>query len=502
MNLFGFFKKQNKINKRSFTESLLGASLFSTDLGSVTIDENSVMGIPAFSRGAQVISKAVASMPLHLYKKEGVGRYKVEDSEFIKIFRGKANPFMTAETLIQTCQLHLLVHGNAYIKVVRTQGGRVSELYPIHPSFISIEVKDFEVEYTYTNGGETEVLQPGSLIHIKGHSLDGITGLSLIDSFQKSLGIMIAAETYGVNVFENSASTNLFITMPPDFSGVTPEQLDVIRKNFHTHQTGARNAGKAALLPPGLDIKPVKVTAEELQLLQTRQYHVTEVSRMLNIQPHLVGDLSRSTFSNIEHQSIEFLQYTLNPWLVAWEQALTAYLLPEGSEGFFFEFNRDSLLRTDTKARYEAHAIALQNGILNIDEVRAIESLNPLPEDQGQVHLVPMNLHTPAQAKDENRRLVDLEEVRKACIKTTLSKCKKVVSNILDRAKTDEEIVEGVRKFLSTHKKYCERTMEPYNSLAEKPMSGEEVYKLVEPHLQKILQAPELRSNLKKFIEL
>ncbi len=397
MALFDFFKPKKQEEKRSFNFSLAPGSWITSSSGfsPILIDEESVMGIPAFSRGVNMIAKTISSLPIHLFYKDSSGNLeKIDNHPYLSLVKDWPNPFMTGETLRQTAQNHLLVYGNCYLKIVKNNAGRPAELYLIHPSSIQLEVdtKSGHPYYRVTSGNGNKIYDHTQIIHIKGSSFDGLQGASPLRRYGRTFGIILAAETYGLKVFENGAATNYFITIPESYELLNEEQLSELSKSWASNYSGIQNAGKVGVLPPGLDVKSFKVSADELQLLQTRQFHIAEIARILNIQAHLVGDMSNATFSNIEHQSIEYLQHTINPWLVAWEQSLNNYLLGSSMSGYFFQFNRDAVLRTDTKTRYEAHSIALNNGILSIDEVRAIENLNPLPNGLGNTHHIQVNM--------------------------------------------------------------------------------------------------------------
>lgn len=411
MAFFDFFKTSKQPEKRSFNFNFTPGSWLTSSNGfsPISVDEEAVMGIPAFSRGVTMIAKTISSLPIHLFYKDSNGNLeKVDNHPYLSLIKDYPNPYMTGETLRQTAQNHLLVYGNCYIKIARNNAGRPAELYLIHPNNIQLEIDSNTGNPVYKHNSSTgqKTYHHNQIIHIKGSSFDGLAGANPLRRYGRTFGIILAAETYGLKVFENGAATNYFITIPESYELLNEEQLSELSRSWASNYSGINNAGKVGVLPPGLDVKSFKVSADELQLLQTRQFHIAEIARILNIQAHLVGDMSNATFSNIEHQSIEYLQHTINPWLVAWEQTLNNYLLGPSMSGYFFQFNRDAVLRTDTKSRYEAHSIALNNGILSIDEVRAIENLNPLPNGLGADHHIQVNMAKvdtlPAQSEINN----------------------------------------------------------------------------------------------------
>lgn len=238
-----------------------------------------------------------------------------------------------------------------------------------------------KIKYTYSDDitNQTYVYRPEQIFHIKGLSLDGVTGLSPISQAREAVGLSLATEEYGAKFFGNGARPGGVLEHPGILKD--PEKL---RESWNKVYQGTRNSHKVAVLEEGMKYHTIGIAPEDAQFLETRKYQVNEICRIFRVPPHLVGDLERATFSNIEHQSIEFVQHTIRPWLVRWEQEISRSLLDEKERLLYFaKFNVDGLMRGDYKSRMEGYAIGRQNGWLSINDIRRLEDLSLVPADKG-----------------------------------------------------------------------------------------------------------------------
>jgi HK97 family phage portal protein len=253
--------------------------------------------------------------------------------------------------------------------------------------------------YKYLKDGQQIILTSEQVLHIPGLGFDGIKGYSPIHMAREAIGLALATEEFGARFFGNGARPGGILEHP----GVVkdPEKL---RKSWEEVYKGIKNSHKIAVLEEGMKYHEIGIPPEDAQFLETRRFQLNEICRIFRVPPHLVGDLTRATFSNIEHQSIEFVVHTIRPWLVRWEQAITKCLLREGERKIYFpKFTVDGLLRGDFKARMEGYAIGRQNGWLSANDIRELEDLNPIPEEQGgDLYLVNGNM-IPAKSAGEKK---------------------------------------------------------------------------------------------------
>ena len=289
---------------------------------------------------------------------------------------------------------HLLLWGNSYSQVVRDGKNNVLGIYPLLPENVEIDRTEsgelYYIYHAYTNEvpGETNkdiIFRRDEILHIPGLSFNGLVGFSPIAMMKNSLGTTMAVEKYGSAFFKNGAQPAGVLEHP----GVLKDPQK-IRDNWVNAYGGPGNAHKVAVLEEGMAYKPISLPPEDSQFLSTREFGVEEICRIFRVPPHMVQDLKRATFSNIEHQSIDFVVHTLDPWLVRIEKAIVKDLLIEDEKDIYFpKFNVDGLLRGDYKSRMDGYSVGISTGIISPNEARRKENMPPLPEDEGgDFHIV------------------------------------------------------------------------------------------------------------------
>ena len=265
----------------------------------------------------------------------------------------------------------------------KDKNGHVVELWYLKPNLMKVE-RDKEtrkLKYTYSDDNEnkTYVFASERIFHIPGLSFNGINGISPIEQAREAIGLALATEEFGAKFFSNGARPGGVLEHP----GVVKDP-ERIRESWNKVYQGTRNSHKIAVLEEGMKYHEIGIPPEQAQFLQTRKYQLNEICRIFRVPPHLVGDLERSTFSNIEHQSIDFVTHTIRPWLVRWEQAIYKSLLNEQERRLYYaKFNVDGLLRGDFATRMQGYATARQNGWMSINDIRSLEDMNPIPSEQG-----------------------------------------------------------------------------------------------------------------------
>ena len=306
---------------------------------------------------------------------------------------------MTSFVFRETLMSHLLIWGNAYSQILRDRSGQVIGLYPLLPDQMSVHRSEKgKLYYVYNRYEEDNpnfqekgsiVLSQEEVLHIPGLGFDGLIGYSPIALAKNAVGMTLACEEYGSSFFSNGANPGGVLEHP----GILKDPGKV-RDSWNAVYQGTRNAHKVAVLEEGMSYKQIGIPPEEAQFLETRKFQINEIARLFRIPPHMVGDLEKSSFSNIEQQSLEFVKYTLDPWVVRFEQALKkSLLLPEEKKTHFIKFNVDGLLRGDYQSRMNGYAIGRQNGWLSTNDIRELEELNPIPpEEGGDLYLINGNM--------------------------------------------------------------------------------------------------------------
>lgn len=349
----------------------------------VQVDELRALQTSAVYACVKILAETVASLPLHLFKKGKGGKSEMaEQHPLFSCLYEMPNDEMTSFEFREMMMTSLLLWGNAYARKIR-KNGHVTELWYLKPQLMTVErdTQTGRIKYTYSDDitNQTYEYKPDQIFHIKGLSLDGVTGLSPISQAREAVGLSLATEEYGAKFFGNGARPGGVLEHPGILKD--PEKL---RESWNKVYQGTRNSHKVAVLEEGMKYHTIGIAPEDAQFLETRKYQVNEICRIFRVPPHLVGDLERATFSNIEHQSIEFVQHTIRPWLVRWEQAVSRSLLDEKERLLYFSrFNVDGLMRGDYKSRMEGYAIGRQNGWLSANDIRHLEDLPPIPKEQG-----------------------------------------------------------------------------------------------------------------------
>lgn len=329
----------------------------------------------------RVIAETVASLPFHVYEETDRGALKAVSHPLYRILHDEPNTEMTSFVWRETAMSHLLLWGNSYSQILRNGRGHVQGLYPLLPDRMEVD-RDAggKLTYTYTTTeGMTHYLRPEDVLHIPGLGFDGIMGYSPIALEKNAIGLGIAAEEYGSKFFAHGATPSGVLTHPNTVKD--PQRL---RESWNAAYGGSSNSGKVAILEEGMSYTRISLPNSEAQFLETRKFQVAEICRIYRVPPHLVGDLEHATFSNIENENISFAVHTIRPWLVRIEQSIDRQLFPEKEKGrFYAQFNLDGLMRGDYKSRMEGYAIARQNGWMCANDIRALENLNPIPEEEG-----------------------------------------------------------------------------------------------------------------------
>ena len=386
--LSGLFRSRDKPTDRT------AGSSYSFFLGGTSsgkyVTERSAMQMTAVYCCVRILSEAVASLPLQFYRyTDDGGKEKAVEHPLYFLLHDEPNPEMTSFIFRETLMSHLLIWGNAYAQIIRDRLGRVQGLYPLRPDKMTVCRDDRgKIFYLYTKTGDENpnikpygqvALQKEEVLHIPGLGFDGLVGYSPIAMARNAVGMTMACEEYGASFFANGASPSGVLEHP----GVLKDPAKV-RDSWNAVYRGTGNAHKVAVLEEGMKYQQIGIPPEEAQFLETRKFQLDEIARLYRIPPHMIGDLEKSSFNNIEQQSMEFVKYTLDPWVIRWEQAMQkALFLPEEKKQYFLKFNVNGLMRGDYESRMTGYSIGRQNGWLSANDIREMEDMNPVPDEEG-----------------------------------------------------------------------------------------------------------------------
>nr|DAS29729.1 MAG TPA: Portal [Caudoviricetes sp.] len=373
--------------------------LFGRTTSGKNVNEMTALQTTAVYACVRILAEAIASLPIHVYRHTDEGKEQDVNHQLYYLLHDEPNPDMTSFVFRETLMSHLLIWGNAYAQIIRDGRGQVLALYPLLPDRMTVKRDEKgELYYVYQRSEEENpnfkdkgniILKKSEVLHVPGLGFDGLIGYSPIAMAKNAVGITLATEEYGASFFANGANPGGVLEHP----GILKDPSKV-RESWNQVYQGTNNSHKVAVLEEGMSYKTIGIPPNEAQFLETRKFQINEIARLYRIPPHMVGDLEKSSFSNIEQQSLEFVKYTLDPWVVRFEQAFQkALLLPDEKKTYFIKFNVDGLLRGDYQSRMNGYAIGRQNGWLSTNDIRRLEDMNPLSKEEGgDLYLVNGNM--------------------------------------------------------------------------------------------------------------
>jgi HK97 family phage portal protein len=394
MRIVEYIKKQfsNLSRPQRWFKDSLGIQ---ETVAGVDVSVESSLGVAEVLACTRLLAESVASLPLHTFKRTTRDKERDTSHPLYKILHSQANTYQTSFTWRSQAMGHTLLRGNSYSLIDRDDSGQVVALWPLLPENVTVETKGGEISYTYFHLSNRQTYDFNQILHLKGFSLNGITGLGLIDLARQSIGLSMVQLQHAASSFKNKARPPFALKSPGKLS---QEARILARESFADNFAGALNAGKTPILDPGWELQQLGgFNAEEAQLIQSRQFSVQEISRFFRISPSLIGDLSRSTYSNIESEMLSFLIHSLRPWLVNFEQEFALKLFSDDQH--FAEFDISGIARGDQAARYEAYSKGIAGGFLTVADIRRWENL-PFIEGSDVLNR-PANL-MPANGENNN----------------------------------------------------------------------------------------------------
>lgn len=381
----------------TFSNELLN-SLRGGGMGTGPVTARNAVQIPTVLACVRVLAESLASLPLHLYVRGKRGKFRAYRHPLYQLLHMLPNDEMTSVELRMIMEGHVVSWGNAYAQIIRNRKGDVMAIWPMLPDRMSIFRQDDGWLWYYYGSSPSEEpdvrnedrwYRRDEIMHLRGLGFDGVRGYSVIELARQALQMASNAEAFGTKFYENGARPGLVLTSPKKLSDSAYERL---KQSWEARHQGIENSHKVAVLEDGVDVKEFSIPARDSQYIETTQFKRSEIAAIFRVPPHMVGDLSRATFSNIEEQGLDFVRYTLSPWLQIWQQAIYRDLLrPEERKTYFATFDTFGLTIGNTDAQQKWFVAGLQNGYLSINDVREMVGLNEIGS-AGDAYLRPLNM--------------------------------------------------------------------------------------------------------------
>lgn len=375
MDLFKWFRtsKVEEFEKR--TDVMHGfEDLVAPAKSGVQITKDNAMNISGVYAAVKLLSDSISSLPIHLIKEIKDKKEKDYTNPLYKIVAKEPNKLMTSYTWRQIFMPHILLYGNAYAVIdwdKKTM--RPKQLMPVHPSKVEIEIKKGIAYYTIQLEEKKITVDQSNIVHFRGLG-DEIKGKSVIEYAKDNLGLGKAAEDFGSKFFSNGAAIGGVYEHP---SQLSDKAYNNLQKSLERRAGGLSNSHKILILEEGMKFTTTSIPPNAAQFLETRKFSINDIARWFGVPPHMIADLERATFSNIEQQNLNFSQFSILPYVILIEQELNRKLLREDEKDtMYFKLNMDGLLRGDMQSRYTAYQIGIQNGLVNPNEVRRKEDLD------------------------------------------------------------------------------------------------------------------------------
>jgi HK97 family phage portal protein len=362
-------------------------SIFSPKSAAQRVTPDNALKLTAVYACVKLISETISTLPIHVYKTDGKKREIAHEHYLYPLLKYSPNFYMSAPALIESFVASALLRGNGYIRALKNRYGEIEELEFLKPQNIMLDLTSNVPFYRYNSDKKSIVIDFEDVVNFAYFTLDGIVGLSPIAQCRTSLELANESEEYGKKFYSNNATPGGVIMM----DGTLSEEARKRLLNSFNDGFSGENVGKTALMEGGAKYLPITISNKDSQFLESRQFSVQDIARMFNVPPHLIGDLSKATFSNIEQQAMEFEKYTIRPLVTKIEAIFNSRFLKADEKGkYFIKFNTSALLRGDVKTRFEAYNIGRNIGVYSANDIRELEDMNPI--ENGDIYLQPMNM--------------------------------------------------------------------------------------------------------------
>ncbi|MEW5952642.1 MAG: phage portal protein [Bacillota bacterium] len=377
------------------------------------IDTNTAMKYTAVFACVRVLSETVAATPIMLYRKKPNGeREQKNDLAVYDILHNAPNEEMSPFSLKEARMVALTTGGNAVCEKLLNKYGDLVGIYPYPWSMVNIgrDSSTRKLTYKIRDGTMEKVLPRQQVFHVPGLSFDGVIGLSPIEYATAAIRLGLSYEQFSVSFYRNGMNPSIALEYPGELSETAFNRL---KTDLEKSYGGLLNTGKPFLAEGGAKVKELTIKPADAQLIESKRFQIEDVARIYRVPLHLIQELSRSTNNNIEHQSLEFVMYTMLPWFKRDEEAMKMQLLTpqERKEGYYLEYKIDSLLRGDAKSRAEAYAVGRQWGWLSVNDIRRLENMNPIPN--GDIYLQSLNMGEAGEIQQGDQQKAIAEAIYK-----------------------------------------------------------------------------------------
>lgn len=419
----------------------------------VKITEKTALESVAVFACVRILSETLASVPLPLYRRlTARSKRRAHEHPLYSLLHDAPNPEMASFNFRESLMSHLVLWGNAYAEIDwNVNKGRPQALWPLLPNKMRVKREKDGLYYYYRlPDGQEKIFPAIKVFHIPGLGFDGLIGYSPIHMAREAIGLSLATEEFGARFFGNGAKPGGVLEHPGKLGETAQDNL---RKSWNEMHQGLSNQHRIAILEEGMKYNQIGIPPDDAQFLETRKFQRSEIASFFHIPPHMIGDLEHATFSNIEHQGIEFVVYTMRPWFVRWEQVISKKLLwPDERKDYFAEFLVEGLLRGDVESRYKAYSVGRQWGWLSANDVRELENMDPLPEEQGNIYYVPMNMLPAGSLQKTEEKSIDYRSNPQAAMhryKATQS-YKRIFEDAVQRVvkRETDNILRATKKYL------------------------------------------------------
>lgn len=383
------------------------------------VNTETAMAVSALRACVTLLAESVAQLPCELYRRDANGgRERAVDHPLYDVIHSAPNRKDTSFEYYEQGMGSLCLEGNEFSLIERDGAGYPRELIPVHPKKVRVLKGPDGMPY-YEMLDINEILPMRMVHHVKAFSVDGFVGLSPIATNADAIGLALATEQHAAAVFQRGATMSGVIERPREAPPITDQaKVDRLLEKFADRHAGLRNMFSVALLQEGMNYKQLAMDNEKAQLLESRLFGVVEVCRLYRVAPNMIQHLDKATFNNVEHLGLQFVIYSLLPWIKRKEAAMMRdLLLPEERKNLYIEFNVEGLLRGDQKSRYEAYALGRQWGWLSVNDIRRLENMPPIPG--GNRYLTPMNMTDAGKAGESlNATPEQLQEIEEILCRT------------------------------------------------------------------------------------
>jgi HK97 family phage portal protein len=341
------------------------------------VTAETAMSVTAVYACVSLLQETLAAFPLHVLREREGENAKAYDHPLYRVLHDRPNQNMTSFEWREMMVGHTALRGDSYSQIIQDNAGRIVALRPIRPDVVYPEQRaDGRIQYRVYEGNTVRVYFDDEILRFPYKMMDGVRSLSPIGVHRETIGLAGASKRFLEAIYRNNAAPKGALVASAELS---PEAVAALRKSWEERHMGPENAGRIAILDGGLDWKSMGMSMNDAQYVELQNFSVADIARIFGVPPHKIGDLSKATFSNIEHQSIEFVQSCILPWVRRLESRMNEYLLSDADRqaGYYIAFDLKGLLRGDAAARASFYRQMFYIGAMNPNEIRAGEDMNP-----------------------------------------------------------------------------------------------------------------------------